>query len=366
MKMHGVKNGHGRVAHAPFPQSSPSTPARPGASGSARDQIQLSSAEINPYEGIANKAVSVKVDGWKKGPNDCLEHILRNQGYSQQEIYQQNDQGLSLIERVAQVNGLKDPNLVATHSKLVVPTKKLQQTEVGPQENSPKPRLRPDTRKGAEVLMSLNRPRTRPADAPPRSPSTPGRNFVPARPAKGAELLMSRSKQAASSSPRAEAELNQPKPAQSPGPVEAPVGQAESLEVDMLLKGVQEGKFTRQEFQALNSTANQYNELRANYSKNGLTPKRGAQLAQVQQQYGQMYSRFLADDAAKIRFSGERDKSPAARFHQAQNQQAGQLYDLYRQQSLSQAQFKNGLMSQREAAGQRGLDYTDQTRRPVK
>ncbi len=55
---------------------------------------------------------AVKVDGWKKGKNDCLEHILVNQGYSVEDIYKKGPDGKSLLQNVADQNGMKDPNLL--------------------------------------------------------------------------------------------------------------------------------------------------------------------------------------------------------------------------------------------------------------
>lgn len=342
MELHGVKN-RSTVSH-PHPKLRPAQPAAGETEGGrlTRDQAQLG-AVGNPYEGLAPRAVSVSVDGWKKGPNDCLDNILQRQGYSEKEIYQQDENGRTLIDRVSQVNGLKDPNLLATGRKLVVPTKKPAYQSV-------------DTRKGAERLME--RPVHRTKAQPDVKPHTNGHaaskgNFFPVQPRssdtrKGAESLRQRPTHA--DVPSAPPQIKRdPK--------------ADSVEVDMLMKGVNDGKFTREEFRALNSTANQFTELRANYAKAGFTPERTAQLAQVQQQYGQMYGRFLADDKAKISFAGEKSNSPAARFHSAQNEQAGQLYDAYAQGKIAQPDLKENLLDQREAASQRGLEVSDQTKK---
>lgn len=80
------------------------------------DKVNLST---NPSEGLAN----VTVDGWKKGKNDCLEHILLNQGYSMNEIYGKGSDGKSLLQNIAAQNGLKDPNLLRPGQKLNIPKK---------------------------------------------------------------------------------------------------------------------------------------------------------------------------------------------------------------------------------------------------
>lgn len=313
MELHGVKN-RSLVSHSQ-PRVRPAQPAALATGSQQLDKAKLA-AVGNPYEGLAARAVSVSVDGWKKGPNDCLENILRRQGYSEKEIYSQDENGRTLIDRVSQVNGLKDPNLLATGRKLVVPTKKRAFQSV-------------DNRKGAERLMERPPHRTKAQpDVPP--PGNTGQSV-----SKGNFVA--------------------PQVRRDP--------QADSVEVDMLMKGVNDGKFTREEFRALNSTANQFTELRANYARAGFTPERTAQLAQVQQQYGQMYGRFLADDKARITFVGEKSNSPAARFHTAQNEQAGKLYDDYTQGKITQPDLKENLLDQREAASQRGLEVSDQTKK---
>ncbi|MCE7870530.1 LysM peptidoglycan-binding domain-containing protein [bacterium CPR1] len=65
----------------------------------------------------------MRVDAWKKGPDDSLERILTRQGYTPEEIYRKDSQGRSLIQRVAGVNELADPNLVRPGQSLVVPVK---------------------------------------------------------------------------------------------------------------------------------------------------------------------------------------------------------------------------------------------------
>lgn len=65
----------------------------------------------------------VEVDGWKKGKNDCLEHILLNKGYSLKEIYTKDQSGRTLAQRIAADNGLKDPNLLRAGQQLIIPSK---------------------------------------------------------------------------------------------------------------------------------------------------------------------------------------------------------------------------------------------------
>ncbi|MBT9584888.1 hypothetical protein IV102_16205, partial [bacterium] len=108
-----------------FPNTTPrqNKPAARPATAARADQVQLNNP-VNPYEGFANETTRVSVDRWKKGPNDSIEHILLQQGYSAQDIYRRDSNGRTLIERVAQANGLKDPNLIRPGKKgLLVPVK---------------------------------------------------------------------------------------------------------------------------------------------------------------------------------------------------------------------------------------------------
>ncbi|MBT9588144.1 hypothetical protein IV102_32705, partial [bacterium] len=145
-------------------------------------------------------------------------------------------------------------------------------------------------------------------------------------------------------------EANQTQPVLDPE-----LAEKESAEVGLLLQGVKDQKFTRNEFQALNSTANQYTELRAQYARDGFKPEQVRELGQVQQQYGQMYARFLADDKAKITFSGATSNDPAAQFRAQQNEAGGQAYDQFVGQQIDEAAIKDRLLAQRHNASTLGV-----------
>ena len=77
----------------------------------------------NPYQGDYN-STQVEVAPWDPNddnPNDHLEGILTNQGYTVEEIYTPDDQGRTLLDRVADANDLRDPNLINPGQNLVVP-----------------------------------------------------------------------------------------------------------------------------------------------------------------------------------------------------------------------------------------------------
>lgn len=98
------------------------------AAPAAKDGVALSSEtgkseKANPYAGVSENSSSVTVDGWKKGKNDSVEGILRNQGYSLKDIYTKDKDGKTLIDRVAETNGLKNPNVIHPGQNLQVPTR---------------------------------------------------------------------------------------------------------------------------------------------------------------------------------------------------------------------------------------------------
>lgn len=73
--------------------------------------------------GSDDKSAKVKTDKWQKGRNDCLERALRNQGYSLKDIYAKGKDGKTMLQRVAQQNGLSDPNKIADGKELTIPRK---------------------------------------------------------------------------------------------------------------------------------------------------------------------------------------------------------------------------------------------------
>lgn len=99
----------------PAPQPAP---AATTSSAAPSDKVQVS-AQAN------QGTTTVKTDAWKKGKNDCLEHILLNQGYTMGEIYGKGKDGKkSLLQDIADQNGLKNPNLLRPGQELKIPPKK--------------------------------------------------------------------------------------------------------------------------------------------------------------------------------------------------------------------------------------------------
>jgi hypothetical protein len=118
------------------PKAGPSLPTRQPVA----DSVSLSSEALaaNPYSGIAAGSTLVKVDAWGQGKNDCLEHILKNQGYSTAEIYAKGSDGKTLLQHVSAANKLKNPNLIHPGQSLVIPARKAagEQQQQAPKTNA--------------------------------------------------------------------------------------------------------------------------------------------------------------------------------------------------------------------------------------
>jgi hypothetical protein len=382
--------GLGGAQH--FPNSTPvranaaagSTPYQAG----RPDQVNLQNP-VNPYAGFANEAARVTVDRWKQGPNDSIEHMLLRQGYTPQDVYRKDSSGRTLIQRVADANGLKDPNLVRPGRKMLVPVKgdgqPARPLEIGQQPQvRQQPELRQESRQQAapqpqqpevrpeevraqevrqpEVLQPTTPPVTpeaAPAAEPPAAEQGPvkkGRRrfilFGPRREVKAPQVQPT-----AVQPPTVQPNAVPSPPVQSTPvvPTQVPQADQDSAEVGLLLQGVKDQKFTRPEFQALNSTANQFTELRAQYARDGFKPEQVQELAQVQQQYGQMYARFLADDKARVTFSGANTNTPEAQFRARQNEEGGQAYDQFIGRQIDEATIRARLLTQRQQASQLGV-----------
>jgi hypothetical protein len=110
-------------AKTPVAGPQPKTEAAPKPAASAANAPASSADKVNLSTNANEGTSSVTVDGWKKGKNDCLEHILINQGYSMNEIYGKGTDGKSMLQNIAAQNGLKDPNVLRPGQKLNIPKK---------------------------------------------------------------------------------------------------------------------------------------------------------------------------------------------------------------------------------------------------
>lgn len=98
--------------------------------GVALSSSAKSTSKSNPFSGFSPSSSSVKI---AKGDN--LSTLLKKQGYSASEIYGKGEGGLSLIDRVSQANGLKNPNLIHVGNSLKLPSKAQPQKSESPVSN---------------------------------------------------------------------------------------------------------------------------------------------------------------------------------------------------------------------------------------
>lgn len=350
-----VAGGNPRVS---LPAARPAAPAAKPAAAPRADQVQVN-ANVNPYEGFSDDFTRVTVDRWRKGPNDSIEHILRNQGYSSNDIYKKDKNGQSLIERVAAANGLKDPNLIRPGQKgLKVPVKAKPAEAARPE--APKPVVEQPKPEAPKPVAEEPKPEApqpvaeepKPATPQPEAAKPKKRHRFPWFGKRENKPEVAQPTAPVAETPQAPVQPQTPvqPQAQEPGTDPASITAAEASEVNLLMKGVTDGKFNRNEFMALNATANQYTELRSKYGKDGFKPDQMVELSQVQAQYGAMYARFLADDNAKITFAGGDSPDPAARIRAQQNEQGGQYYDQFANHQIDEATIKARLLAQRQAA----------------
>ncbi len=76
------------------------------------------------YSTVAKSCAKVTVDPWGQGPNDCLDAILKNQGYDDAPIYTKDHNGLNLMDRVVKVNKLRSADALNAGQTLLVPSTK--------------------------------------------------------------------------------------------------------------------------------------------------------------------------------------------------------------------------------------------------
>ncbi len=140
--------------------SPPQAPAEaPSASPTDTTEVSSEATETSPDDwaktderaqslkeayGDEYSAEKMTLDTWGEGPNDTVEAMLRNQGFSLQDIHNKDEDGKTMVDRVAQANGIQDLRRIADGKEIVVPsmgdqgagvnTKGLENGEVGTSE----------------------------------------------------------------------------------------------------------------------------------------------------------------------------------------------------------------------------------------
>jgi len=144
------------------PTASPAEPVPPMAR--SFDTVNLTSgatSQTNPSAGPG--CVTVK-------SGDSLSELLLQRGYSVKEMYQKDDQGKTMIDRIADSNGLRNPNLIYPGQQLDLPGKDRAEESSTPQQFedscccNDSPAYGPDFFDWAPTYQQLSQPWSNTAD----------------------------------------------------------------------------------------------------------------------------------------------------------------------------------------------------------
>ena len=410
--------------------------AAPSPGGSDALTLTRSSQDRNPYEGTAPGHSKVKVGSWGSGENDSLLGILHQQGYSNREIYAKNKEGHTLLDRVQQVNQLRNPNLIRQGQELVVPSKEApaanESTESRTQtQPAPTPvQNQTGTRKAEpavnqvrvgkwgrdangslyEILQNqgfkrdqilgqdgqgdsllnkvarangledpnkvregatLNVPNSMEAlekmnvperQAPVSSDSRPKVSRVEplprleVKPVEVTRPTVELPELKPIELPRTEqARTDQPTVAQ-PERTEASNGNqtAATANMGLLLDGVKNGKFTREEFQYLNSLSNRYEETRAQFSKEGFDNDELKALGQFETRYGVTYTRLYNSDDVRLNNATQPSDDPRSQTRSRHYEEGGTLWDGLKNGTVDSEKAISEMIRQRAEARAQG------------
>ncbi len=388
-------------------------PGAPVANGNAPagEQVALTTRaqERNPYEGVAPGFSTVQVGRWGSGQNDSLVGILNSQGYSSAEVYRRNAEGRSLLDEVARVNNLRNPNMIRSGQALVIPS---QTAREGAPAERPAPAAPARTAPAAQSQtpavnsVTVDRYNRGPNDTLFNILRNQGftRQQILGRDASGESLLDRVARANNLSSPdriQAGATLNVPNsmealsqmnvpprperapapaapnaapapapatpnaapapapatPNAAPAPAPAPQGDERrepTANMGLLLDGVRGGQFKRDEFQFLNSLANRYDETRAQYSQGGFSNEELRALGSFERNYGVQYARLFNRDDVVLRNATTNTTDPATQVRIRHYNEAGTLWDGLQNGTVSTEAALEILMRQQAEARRLG------------
>lgn len=255
----------------------------------------------------------------KRGDN--LERILRDHGYSVRDLYARDDQGNSLLQRIGAANGISEQNKIQAGQTLSIPAPGQPVPQATVDIVQPPPPQPPEVRTEPEAG---NEPRVEPTE--PRVEPT---------------------------EPRVEPNLPADEPRINPG--DDSNGRAGS-EMGLLLDGARNGKFTRTEFQFLNSVANRYVETRVRYAKDGYTNEELRALGEMERQYGMAHARLEAQDlnpSLSVRDANHPATAARLRLHR----QSGEVWDGFMNGNLDADQAIQEMIEMRADSRRLGEQY---------
>lgn len=277
---------------------------------SPEPQVETPTQARTETAGEANEPAvnEVTVDGWRQGPNDSLEAILKSQGFEEDEIYRENGDGDSLLKKVARANGLSSPDRIQAGGTLQVPN-------------------------SLEALEQMNIP-----EAPARTESA--RTETPVR-----------EQEITTEQPAASVETNTEQPAETTRPTTTREDEDEvTANMGMLLNGVNDGSFTRQEFQYLNARSSRYAQMRARFAADGYSNEELTDLGRMETRYGVEFSRLARRDDIDLPDFSNYSSNPDLQLQVRHYQESGPLYDGLRNGTTNSEQAIQFMINQRRQA----------------
>lgn len=351
----------------------------------------------NPYNGVAPSSTKVEVGTWGTGQNDSLVSILTAQNYSRSEIYSKDKNGVSLLERVAQVNKLRDPNLIRSGQSLVIPSKERPATTPAPTAKAQSSEAPQDKgvkevkvgKWGRDKSGSLFGILSEQGFSRKEILGDGGQNSLlnrvarandlesPDRIREGQTLKVPGSAQALDQidppqteqrEPVKKLETLKPRPVKLPEPKAVEVKpvpvenkteeksdpERATANMGLLLDGVKAGKFKKDEFQYLNALSNRYEETRAQFSKDGYSNEELKSLGKFETNYGVTYTRlYNSDDVKLTNMTGSTSGKGQLRLRHYQ--EGGELWEGYKNGTLDTEQAINQMVKQRAEARAQGV-----------
>lgn len=259
----------------------------------------------------------VRVDRWGQGPNSSLGAILKNQGFDDRQIFREDSNGDSLLKKVARANGLESPDRILAGSTLKVPNS----MEALGQMNVPEMPARAETPQTPPVRVET--PTERTETTPPVRTEPPARVEPPTR--------------------------TETRP-ETP-PVQETGGESEpTANMGMLLDGIKDGKFTRQEYQYLNARSSRYAQMRARFAHDGYSNDELTQLGQMERRYGVEFARLAASDDVRLPEFPQNSNNADLAIQIKHYHESGPIYDGYSNGSMSSETAIQRMVRQRDEA----------------
>lgn len=307
-------NGEQRVETNTTPQTN--TNATPSSSNSNEQTARIQ---------------EVRVGKWGQDKNGSLYEILRNQGFTRQQIL--DGDADSVLNKVARANGLADPNKIQEGATLRVPNsmEALNQMEV-PEANNGQTRRRetriPEIQPRPVEIRPIELPKVEIPPIQPIEPKNTGTN---------------------------EANTTTNNNSTSTTGANTTSNSRGTANMGLLLDGVKSGNFTREEFQYLNALSNRYEETRSQFSRDGFSDDELKALGNFETRYGVNYTRLYNSDEIKLSnaTSGE-STNPKTQVRLRHYQEGGTIWDGFQGGTLDSEAAIAAMIAQRAEARAQG------------